>query len=78
MRPSPSDDDGLPRGNPAWFDDLLQYEERPLSKKLAIGVVMGLLVSFAFFGATLLLYKPVTSKTPPTQAPAPTTSEKLR
>ncbi|UFP94392.1 hypothetical protein [Gloeobacter morelensis] len=72
MRPSRPDDDGLPRGNPAWFDDLLQYEERPLSKKLAIGVAVGLLVSFAFFGATLLLYKPVTSKMPPTQAPAAT------
>ncbi|AGY58102.1 hypothetical protein [Gloeobacter kilaueensis] len=68
---SRNDDDGLPRGNPAWFDNLLEYEDRPLSKKLALGVAIGLVVTFLFFGATLLLYKPIGSKTaPPVATPA--------
>jgi hypothetical protein len=57
-------DDERPGRNPAWFDDLLEYEDRPLSRKLLIGVIVGLVSSLLFFGATLALYRPVTARPP--------------
>ncbi len=57
-------DDDTPPGNPAWFDDLLQYSDRPVSRKLLIGISIGLAVAFIAFGATLLLFKPVNSVRP--------------
>lgn len=66
------DNDNLSGKNPGWFSDLLEYENRPLSKKLVIGVLMGLAVALLFFGGTFLLYKPIHAKAPigTTTAPA--------
>jgi hypothetical protein len=65
MSPRTPDSDSPPGRNPGWFDDLLEYENRPLSKKLVIGVFAGLAAALLFFCGTFFLYKPVTARTAP-------------
>ncbi|MBC8122993.1 MAG: hypothetical protein H7Y22_14280 [Gemmatimonadaceae bacterium] len=55
----PGDEPREYQGNPDWFSDLLEYSDRPVSKKLLVGVGLLVSVTFLVFGLTLLLWKPV-------------------